>query len=310
MKRTTIRNISREMKKAVKSIIKNNVCLYFIIVFGFAFAYTIIFHCNTTSFQISEQFNKHVDRFNYLDREINVDDFHNKAKDIMPIDISDFCEFLKPDLKKLNSIQKSLENNKILRNNCNSKLDSIWNIARILQNDSIKKFENETLSKYQDRIDSLKSIIEANDSTVMIIQRKYVELANLQADYTNKQIDVLKHITKNRGSFIPDTLNLMIDSLKIVYNEIDSVIITQESDKHSLETTIQHYKVLFENNRTDSVSFWDFLYYSICVSTTVSFGDIAPNNDLTRFVSILELLFCILLVHKILKSFERKRDQK
>ena len=56
----------------------------------------------------------------------------------------------------------------------------------------------------------------------------------------------------------------------------------------------------------ESVGFLDFLYYSICVSTTVSFGDIAPNNGWTRFLAIAELLLCVLLLAVLLDGVAKK----
>ncbi len=55
----------------------------------------------------------------------------------------------------------------------------------------------------------------------------------------------------------------------------------------------------FHNNRHESVGLLDFFYYSICVSTTVSFGDIAPNNGWTRFLVIVELLVCVFVGHLV-----------
>ena len=62
----------------------------------------------------------------------------------------------------------------------------------------------------------------------------------------------------------------------------------------------------FHNNSHDSVWLLDFFYYSICVSTTVSFGDIAPNNGWTRFLAIAELLLCVLLLAVLLDGVAKK----
>lgn len=64
--------------------------------------------------------------------------------------------------------------------------------------------------------------------------------------------------------------------------------------------------IKFHENRREAVGFMDFLYYSVCVSTTVSFGDIAPNSGFTRTVAIIELLLCILLVGIVLDKINKK----
>lgn len=72
--------------------------------------------------------------------------------------------------------------------------------------------------------------------------------------------------------------------------------------------------VKFHKNRINSVGFWDFLYYSLCVSVSVSFGDIAPNNSCTRAIAIIELLFCLALigviVDKLNESINKKDEDK
>ena len=62
----------------------------------------------------------------------------------------------------------------------------------------------------------------------------------------------------------------------------------------------------FHNNRHESVGLLDFFYYSICVSTTVSFGDIAPNNGWTRFLAIVELLVCVFLLAILLDGVSKR----
>lgn len=62
----------------------------------------------------------------------------------------------------------------------------------------------------------------------------------------------------------------------------------------------------FHHNRLKSVGLLDFCYYSICVSTTVSFGDIAPNTGWTRFLAIAELLLCMFLLAILLDGVAKK----
>jgi hypothetical protein len=56
------------------------------------------------------------------------------------------------------------------------------------------------------------------------------------------------------------------------------------------------------------VGLGDFTYYSICVSTIVSFGNIPPNDGKTKLFAILELLICLFLVAKILDEIKKTRN--
>jgi hypothetical protein len=54
--------------------------------------------------------------------------------------------------------------------------------------------------------------------------------------------------------------------------------------------------------RVGRVGFVDFLYFSIGVSTTTTFGDIIPNHTVTRFVVTLQLLASIIIVGLFVNS--------
>lgn len=99
-----------------------------------------------------------------------------------------------------------------------------------------------------------------------------------------------------------------MNELELRYEEriqLSKEIETLESARRDISDRIREASVLFHNNRLESVSFWDFVYYSICVSTTTSFGDIAPNNAWTRRVTIAELLACMLLVAIIISKIKK-----
>ena len=80
-----------------------------------------------------------------------------------------------------------------------------------------------------------------------------------------------------------------------------------EQTRRDISSRIRDLTIDFHKNRLDAVNYLDFVYYSICVSTTVSFGDIAPNNCLTRTIAIIELLLCIILVAAIVDEIIRKK---
>ena len=109
---------------------------------------------------------------------------------------------------------------------------------------------------------------------------------------------------------------LMFLEERDLLNDYSSKIVSSTVEKNSLELerfelvrSIRKSVSSFHDNRRSSVGFLDFVYYSFCVSTTVSFGDIAPNNGWTRFIAILELLSCIVLVHFILTGMTKKENE-
>lgn len=58
----------------------------------------------------------------------------------------------------------------------------------------------------------------------------------------------------------------------------------------------------FHNQRIEKVGFMDFLYFSLLIATSNSFGDILPNTSAARLVVSLQLLIGIILIGYILSK--------
>lgn len=58
----------------------------------------------------------------------------------------------------------------------------------------------------------------------------------------------------------------------------------------------------WRSERVARLSVLDFVYFSLGVATTTTFGDIVPNHPLTRFIVTLQLLISIVLVGLFVNS--------
>jgi hypothetical protein len=307
-----LRRIIDCVKNFIKGIVKKQfltamIALYVIVVVLFATVNWAIFFNNSTAFLISDQLNKHVERYDFLQPDIDLASYHRNAKDSMPITISDFSNMIRPDLEKLQSANDSLKMKKDALEKCTVQWDSLSRVASEMRNDSVNKVRRELLSGYQEKIDSLQRYLDGKDTTKMIIEGKYVELAQLQYEYAKKNAEVVAMFSRYIGNFIPDSLSHQIRKCNEDYLQLTFDIQEVEGERRNITSKIRQSTVDFHNNRLESVSWLDFLYYSICVSTTVSFGDIAPNNGCTRFVAILELLMCLLIVGYIVDRIIKKK---
>lgn len=286
---------------------------YIVAIILFACVDWQIFRYNTTSFLISEQLNKHVDRYGFLDPE-NLAKYHKDAKDQMPITIDGFSALTKPDFDKLDSINQAIVINSEKNEICKKRLDSLINIASEKRSDSIEVFSGHMLSEFQRRIDSLEAYMADKDSTEMMLKGKYVELANLRYEYAGMNLKVQNYIIDHFGSFIPNGLMVGIREYEEEYLHLTEEAYDLELSRLAMASKINGAVNEFHKNRLETVGFWDFLYYSICISTSMSFGDIAPNNSWTRAIAMVELLFCILLIgiilHKIIKLTEPHKGSK
>lgn len=294
-------SIRRKILSTIRKVWKSHrlLCvlgMYLLVVITFALVNWVMFQKNSTAYLISEQLNKHVERYDFLNPEIDLAAYHRNAKDSLPIAISEFSYLIKPEFERLEMINDSLIiKESSLRRDC-IKLDSLNTIATENREETIKTLKGNYLFELQSRIDSLQSYMDGKDSTEMIVQGKYVEMAGLQYEYAKKNAMVQSYIIKHYGGLIPGELSLQISELYGYYVKQMCEIVYWESARREVSSKIREATLAFHHNRLNSVSFCDFVYYSICVSTTVSFGDIAPNNGSTRFVAILELLICLILV--------------
>ena len=295
-------------EKAEKHPLKAMIVSYVFVVLFFATFNWILFLKNSTAFLISDQLNKHVERYEFLQPDIDLAAYHRNAKDSMPITISEFSNMIRPDLEQLQSTNDSLIMKKDAFEKCKEQWDSLSRIASKMMTDSVNKVRVKLLSGYQERIDSLERYLEGEDTTKMIIEGKYVELAQLQYEYAKRKAKVEAMFSQYLGNFIPDSLSHQIRRCNEDYMQLTFDIQEVEGERRNITSRIKQSTVDFHANRRNSVSWMDFLYYSICVSTTVSFGDIAPNNGVTRFVAILELLLCLFIVGFIVDRIIRMKE--
>lgn len=293
---------------AKKHFLLAMIILYVFLVVLFATINWVIFFNNSTAFLISDQLNKYVERYEFLQPDIDLAAYHRNAKDSMPITISDFSNMIRPDLEKLQSTNDSLRMKKDAFEKCVAQWDSLSRIASEMRNDSVNKIREKLLSGRQERIDSLRRYLEGKDSTQMIIEGKYVELAQLQYEYARENAKIEAMLSQYIGNFIPESLSHQIRRCNEDYMQLTFDVQEEESERRNVTSKIRQSTIDFHENRLESVSWVDFLYYSICVSTTVSFGDIAPNNGTARFFAILELLICLFIVGYIVDRIIKRRE--
>ena len=62
--------------------------------------------------------------------------------------------------------------------------------------------------------------------------------------------------------------------------------------------------VHFKGLHHDTVTFLDFLYFSVTTQTTVGYGDIVPSSPLTRIITMVQMLmsYIVLVVTDIVGS--------
>lgn len=290
-------------------IIKWLIRYCFTVVF-FALVYWGIFHRNPTSFLISDQLNKRVGRYDMLSTDFDLAGYHRSALDIMPLTVEGLSSMIDPALNELGLINDSLLLFQERLDYCDNYYDSITKVLNKGREEAIETYLTGILDSYVNRIDSLQQLMMGKDSTVLIVSGKVEELARLEIEKATKERDALSYIIEHYQAFIP--ANQTEPFWHYTNERITLLLSVQrlELERQEQVTKIRGIVNRFHNNRISSAGFLEFLYYSICVSTTVSFGDIAPNNGLTRFLAIMELLLCMVIVGFILDGIIRRREER
>ena len=158
---------------------------YGLIVVIAALVYWFIFSCNTTSFVISEQLNKRIDRYDFLDT-LDLAKFRDNSKDEMPLTINNFYFFIQPSFDTLDFINKMLKYNRKAIEECELKQDSLYKIIDKTRCDAIEVYKDKSLSAMQNRIDSLKCEMQGKDTTEMVLRGEYVKLAMMELEYAER----------------------------------------------------------------------------------------------------------------------------
>tara|TARA_R110002096_G_scaffold248895_1_gene441274 strand:+ start:129 stop:791 length:663 start_codon:yes stop_codon:yes gene_type:complete len=118
---------------------------------------------------------------------------------------------------------------------------------------------------------------------------------------------ILHHYTvivDQRASFLPT-------DLKAPEEEEEQYALLQAAQSATYEAEANYLRLRGETAATfvdtrkellERIGFVDFLYFSACVSTTTTFGDITANNAFVRLLVVVQILSGIVIVSMLLRE--------
>lgn len=285
------------------------VALYLIVVVISALINWILFLKNPTCFLISEQLNKHLVRYEFEAPEKRLELYLKSAADTIPITFGGFEEKTKPLVSELAVINNALAYQQAVLSDSSNALDSLLDVASEVRSDSISVFRHKNLAPLQNRIDSLKSLMEGRDVIELASNGLSVKLADAQVEFALKNAQIQNYILSNYAAFIPDNLSDEIWGMHAVCEESRVKIQYFKDSLNNVSDRLLTLSNAFYHNSIKTVRLCDFLYYSFCVSTSMSFSDIVPNDFYTRLVAVIELVFCIVIVGLIVNYLDPYRKK-
>ncbi|MGF3807839.1 ion channel [Enterobacter mori] len=215
----------------------------------------------------------------------------------------------KSDLEKIDSELADLDN----------EFYSVYKKKEAEFTQKTKEYEQEMLSDFIAHEKALEAsvanlekdspvIVKTNDD-VMKIQRigdERVRLAEARLETARQSFKIADYILKNLMLFTSKETRddlIKLNEQRTSYNDKRFKLVKEMGDKRSaaIDNVGRYYKQYMAR-----LNIIDFIYFSVGISTTTTFGDIVASDRLIRAFVSLQLLLCIFIVGGFLNSVMNK----
>ena len=77
-----------------------------------------------------------------------------------------------------------------------------------------------------------------------------------------------------------------------------AISVAADKIRADIRTLLQDW----DAGRVDRLTYLDFLYFSMGVATSNTFGDMIPNDRAIRFIIIVQIIFCLIVLGLFINS--------
>ncbi len=142
---------------------------------------------------------------------------------------------------------------------------------------------------------------------------KIKELGEAKVKLAQARVDSAVQATKNSQEVLDNVLRFVSDETNSKFNKIRVLERQQYEEWRRLdlsrgELRVQAIDKISSNRKLvmSKVGWIDFWFYSVGISTTTTFGDLVPNNEVIKLLVSLQLLICVFIlggfVNAVIKS--------
>lgn len=188
-------------------------------------------------------------------------------------------------------------------------------------NANIENYEREALGPFLERERELER--EVNDlernlpseakthmdvELIRILGDKRSELAEHRVERAKLEYQTALYVVDNFSTFVSE--DIYAKQSDLMEKEALARDTYMQLEKNMRNIRLQAIEQIRADAQhlVDRVGFIDFLYYSIGISTTTTFGDITANRMMVRGIVSFQLFLCIILVGGLINSvFQRDR---
>lgn len=290
--------------------------LYILIVFLFASIYYFFWQQNPDNFIVQDETNLFpiTELWQFLQSEDIDNPLYDPSETAFSLnDVSSITEEQKQKLINAYSEMKRLQDLSNLQwqqiSDFNTKLTETGNenFEKYFgsQTLTLRDHEQELLSK----ISSLETMAASNSNPEVGLQLQLeisslnVELIQTRIDILDKEYELYQEYLNDPRKFQEPKLVALRDNLYTSYQENQTKLNGVRDSYYKLRADIHGLWMDLRDARTQRLSYFDFMYFSLTISLASPFGDIIPNNQIIRILVFLQLFIDIFLIGYFVSSF-------
>ncbi|MEQ5239440.1 MULTISPECIES: potassium channel family protein [Proteus] len=291
-------------------ILRNSVVQYFLIILLFAKIYYSFWEDYPDSFIKNNALNS-----TPVQTAINLAFSHNNVvnEDYDNISSEDFSEEILQAKKEFDRLVSQKVNLERMLSEQESRL-------KLLDEDMYKAWGRNTLA-YEKEM-SLKHdkelVFKENELKAILSQKNKInedQFNNILVDKNREIMDTKiriatakfkdsEYILSHVGDFHDPKLVYEHDMVNKIIDSIRSKLIINDKEMVKIRNNARD---LLDKRQKEDLNFWDFLFYSIGISTTTTFGDLVANSKIIRGFVCMQLLLSILFLASVTQSFLSKK---
>lgn len=272
---------------------KKLILIYILIISFFGGLYYLSWERNLDTFIVNARLNKAVIDYDFGERDTSeiVESalLYEKIENINRMYAKTFFleDSIKEELEKVSDSISVLSEK--FRKNRMEKIDSM----KALKIDSLNVFYSKLLSDSIKCAEYSKSPMQYTEKILCdlkidsILIKKGKDSLNLVYEYADVYLNTFKYADSGLHNRIYD----LQKKRNVLYDSYFAVFYKRGDLNTDFSVVVSKIRKLYEK-----INFWDFLFYSIGIATTTTFGDVIAVSFAMRALACVELLICVIVL--------------
>ncbi|RYE01997.1 MAG: two pore domain potassium channel family protein [Sphingobacteriales bacterium] len=275
--------------------------IYLVVVFSFGFVYWVYWYFNPDSFVINEQFNLHpFSSKSVVGNSLNTLTYYQEKADSLRMTNDSIKKTINALIHQTDSIEP-------LSRKAYAKHEKVlWENVERWKGRQVPDLIKAKLESVAQAIEILKKDERINGVTIAQLK---VEKAKIEYEVAKINVVASDFLLKNLAIFQDTSLVKDFRFFDSIYSNNKFYIIPKlELESRGVENEIEQLRYDAIDSYSRRVSFLDFLLFSASNSSTVTYGDITPNDSFVRFILFIQAISCIVLMALFIESLAKRMN--